>query len=67
MSSFVVKFPQVVSRGHTVSHAKNRRNRTYKYNLQTVTVKDEQGQKVRMKVPARMIRTLKRQDREQAK
>lgn len=60
MSSFTFKYPKVASYGHTVSHAKNRRNRTFKYNLQTVTLKDEAGKKVKMKVPAKLIRTLKK-------
>jgi ribosomal protein L28 len=60
MASFAVKFPRVAGVGHTVSHAKNRRNRTYKYNLQTVTLKDETGKRVKMKVPVKMIRTLKK-------
>jgi len=60
MSSFTVKYPIVAGHGHTVSHAKNRRNRTYKYNLKTVTITDPKGKKVRMKVPARLIRTLKK-------
>jgi len=45
--------------GHTVSHAKNRASRGFKYNLHTVTVVVD-GLKKRLKVPARMIRTLKR-------
>ena len=61
MTSFSIKFPQVASFGHTVSHAKNRKNRTFKYNLQTATAVDEKGKKVKMRVPARMIRTLKKQ------
>lgn len=60
MTSFAVKYPRVASHGHKVSHAKNRSNRTFKYNLQTVTVKDETGKKVKMKVPARIIRTMKK-------
>ncbi len=60
MTSFAVKFPTVASFGHTVSHAKNRKNRAFKYNLQTATVTDENGKKIRMKVPARMIRTMKK-------
>ena len=60
MASFAVKYPRVASHGHTVSHAKNRRNRTFKYNLHTVTVVDEKGKKVKMRVPAKMIRTMKK-------
>ncbi|MDR0462954.1 MAG: hypothetical protein LBG64_01915 [Pseudomonadales bacterium] len=60
MSSFAVKYPRVAHWGHKVSHAKNRTNRGFKYNLQVVTVIDDSGKKVRMKVPAKIIRTLKR-------
>jgi ribosomal protein L28 len=60
MTSFVVKFPKVASFGHTVSHAKNRRSRTFSYNLRTVTIKDDQGKKVRMKVPVKVMRTFKK-------
>ena len=60
MSSFTIKYPRVAGHGHTVSHAKNRRNRTYKYNLQTVTVRDQSGKAVRMKVPVHMMRTMKK-------
>lgn len=60
MSSFTLKYPQVASYGHTVSHAKNRCNRAFKYNLQTVTLKDKNDKKIKMKVPVRLIRTLKK-------
>ncbi len=60
MTSFAVKYPRVASYGHTVSHAKNRRNRAFKYNLQTVTVNDHEGKKIKMKVPAKLIRTMKK-------
>lgn len=60
MTSFSVKFPQVASFGHTVSHAKNRHSRAFKYNLQTVTVVDDDGKKLKMRVPARMLRTMKK-------
>lgn len=60
MTSFSVKFPRVASFGHTVSHAKNRHNRTFKYNLQTVTLADDSGKKVKMRVPAKMMRTMKK-------
>ncbi|MDO5561713.1 MAG: bL28 family ribosomal protein [bacterium] len=60
MTSFSVKFPQVASFGHTVSHAKNRRNRAFKYNLQTVTMVGDDGKKLKMRVPARMLRTMKK-------
>ena len=60
MAQFTVKYPRVASYGHTVSHAKNRRNRAYKYNLKTVTLTNSDGKKTRMKVPARLIRTMKK-------
>jgi ribosomal protein L28 len=61
MTSFAVKYPRVASYGHTVSHAKNRRARAFKYNLCTVTIQDDQtGKKVKMRVPAKVIRTLKK-------
>lgn len=59
MSSYAIKFPRVAGVGHTVSHAKNRHNRTYKYNLQTVTVLDG-DKKVRLRVPAKMVKALKK-------
>ncbi len=60
MTSFSVKYPSVASKGNKVSHAKNRRKRAFKYNLQTATVVDKSGKKVKMKVPAKMIRTMKK-------
>ena len=60
MSSFTIRYPRVASVGYNVSHAKNRTKRTYKYNLQTVTLTDREGKKVRMKVPAKLIRTMKK-------
>ena len=59
MSKYAIKFPRVASTGHTVSHAKNRHSRTYKYNLQTVTVVDG-DKKIRMRVPAKMLKALKK-------
>lgn len=61
MASSAVKFPRVASYGHTVSHAKNRHNRPFKYNLQSVTIKAVDGKKVKMRVPARVLRTMKKQ------
>ncbi|MCB9801935.1 MAG: 50S ribosomal protein L28 [Pseudomonadales bacterium] len=58
--AFAFKFPQSSHVGHTVSHAKNRSKRRFKYNLQTVTVVDADGNKKRMKLPVRMIRKLKK-------
>lgn len=60
MSGFALKFPQVAHWGHRVSHAKNRRKHAFKYNLHTVTVVTEDGTKQRLRVPARVIRQLKR-------
>jgi ribosomal protein L28 len=59
MKSFSFKFPVVSHMGNSVSHAKNRHRRGFKYNLHTVTVLVE-GIKKRLKVPASMIRTLKK-------
>ena len=60
MATFTVKYPKVASVGYNVSHAKNRTKRTYKYNLQTVTLTEKSGKKVKMKLPARLIRTMKK-------
>ncbi|MBQ6438491.1 50S ribosomal protein L28 [bacterium] len=60
MSSFIVKYPKVASVGFNVSHAKNRTKRAYKYNLQTVTLVDKSGKRIKMKLPARLIRTMKK-------
>lgn len=60
MSSFTVKYPQVASFGHSVSHAKNRHSRAFKYNLHAVTVLDENGKKIKMRLPAKMIKGLKK-------
>jgi ribosomal protein L28 len=57
--SFAFKFPRVASFGHKVSHAKNRVNRTFKYNLHTVTVLVD-GAKQRMRVPTKVLRQLKK-------
>ena len=59
MKSFAFKFPQVSHIGHTVSHAKNRKKRAFKYNLHTVTVMVE-GKKQRMRVPTKILRMLKK-------
>ncbi len=59
MSSFALKFPRVASVGHTVSHAKNRHSRAYKYNLQTVTVMED-GKRVRLRVPAKLAKALRK-------
>lgn len=59
MSSFAFKFPRVAHVGNTVSHAKNRSKRAFKYNLHTVTVVID-GKKQRMRVPSRVLRQLKK-------
>lgn len=59
MKSFTFKFPRVSHIGHTVSHAKNRRKRGFKYNLHTVTVVID-GQKQRMRVPTKILRMFKK-------
>jgi len=60
MKSFSFKFPRVSHVGHNVSHAKNRTKRKFKYNLHTVTVVID-GKKQRMRVPTKLLRTLKKQ------
>ena len=57
--SYAFKYPVKASIGNKVSHAKNRSKRTYKDNLHTVTVLID-GVKQRMKVPARVIKMLKK-------
>lgn len=59
MKSFSFKFPVTAHIGHSVSHAKNRHSRAFKYNLHSVTVIIK-GVKKKMKVPARMIKMLKK-------
>ncbi len=59
MSSFALKYPQTAHIGNTVSHAKNRASRTFKYNLHTVTVMVD-GKKQRMRVPTKVLRMLKK-------
>jgi len=59
MKSFAFKFPVVASWGHSVSHAKNRHRRGFKYNLHSVTVIID-GIKKKMKVPAKMIKMLRK-------
>lgn len=60
MKSFAFKFPTISHRGHTVSHAKNRKSRKFRYNLHTVTVKID-GEKKKMRVPSRVLKVLKAQ------
>lgn len=60
MKSFTFKFPRVAHKGHKVSHAKNRTKRSFKYNLHTVTVVDEDGVKKRYRVPTKVLRMMKK-------
>ena len=59
MKGFDYKYPRVSHTGHTVSHAKNRKKRKFKYNLHTVTVMVD-GVKKRLRVPTKVLRTLKK-------
>lgn len=59
MSSFAFKHKLTSHVGNTVSHAKNRSKRGFKYNLHTVTVVID-GVKQKMRVPTRILRTLKK-------
>jgi len=60
MSKFALKYPVVASMGHNVSHAKNRTNRSFKYNLHTVTILVD-GVKQRLRVPSGVLKKLKSQ------
>ena len=60
MSKFILKYPRVSHFGHTVSHAKNRHTRGFKYNLHNVTVIID-GLKKRMRVPTKILRQLKKE------
>jgi large subunit ribosomal protein L28 len=57
---FDYKYPRVASTGNNVSHAKNRTKRKFKYNLHTVTVIDDNGDKKRLRVPTGVLRKLKK-------
>lgn len=59
MSSFAYKFPVSAHIGNTVSHAKNRAKRAFKYNLHTVTVVID-GARRKMRVPSRVLKVLKK-------
>lgn len=59
MSSYAFKFSSKASVGNKVSHAKNRSKRAFRHNLHTVTVLVD-GVKQRMKVPARVLKMLKK-------
>ena len=59
MSSFAFKHKSTAHVGNTVSHAKNRSKRKFKYNLHTVTIVVD-GVKQKMRVPTKVLRTLKK-------
>jgi len=59
MSSFAFKHKSTAHVGNTVSHAKNRSKRKFKYNLHTVTIVVD-GVKRKMRIPNRVLRTLKK-------
>jgi len=59
MKGFDFKFPRVAHIGNTVSHAKNRKSRTFKYNLHTVTILVD-GKKRRLRVPTKILRMMKK-------
>jgi len=53
------KYTRVAGIGHTVSHAKNRRSRAFKYNLHSATVVLD-GVKKKVRVPTKVLRSLKK-------
>jgi large subunit ribosomal protein L28 len=55
-----LQFNRVAHKGHNVSHAKNRTNRTFSRNLHRVSVLIG-GKKRRVEVSSRVLKTLKRQ------
>jgi len=61
MPKFSFKFPKVSHIGNTVSHAKNRTKRGFKYNLHSTTIVDKEGNKRRLKVPTKILKMLKKQ------
>ncbi len=60
MKSFAFKFPRIAHMGNTVSHAKNRHSRAFKYNLHTVTIIVD-GVKKKLRVPSKVLKMLKKQ------
>ena len=58
--SFAVKSPRVAAMGNRVSHAKNRTKHAFKYNRLRATIMVD-GKKMKVQVPSRMLRTLKKQ------
>ena len=59
MKSFSMKYPRVAHYGHSVSHAKNRTRKAFKYNLHSVTVVID-GVKQKLRVPTKILRSLKK-------
>lgn len=59
MKKLRLKFPQVSHYGFSVSHAKNRKRRGFKYNLHTTTVTIN-GKKRKVRVPTKILRMLKK-------
>ena len=51
-------YNRVAHMGHNVSHAKNRTNRSFKYNLHTATVTIN-GETRKVRVPTKILRQLK--------
>ncbi|MDR2461979.1 MAG: 50S ribosomal protein L28 [Mycoplasmataceae bacterium] len=49
--------------GNTRSHAKNHSRRRWNLNLQKVCIKDKKGNKKRVKVSAKTLKTLKKQNK----
>ena len=59
VSKLIRKYPKVSHIGNTVSHAKNRHKRAFKYNLHSVTVILD-GVKKKLRVPTKQLRQLKK-------
>lgn len=59
MKKLSLKFPVVAHVGNTVSHAKNRCKRGFKYNLHTVTMVID-GERKKFRVPTKILRMLRK-------
>ena len=59
ISKLIRKHGKVSHVGNTVSHAKNRHKRGFKYNLHPVTV-ILNGEKKKLRVPTKALRQLKK-------
>ena len=59
ISKLIRKHSRVSHTGNTVSHAKNRHKRKFKYNLHPVTVILD-GVKKKIRVPTKQLRQLKK-------